>query len=345
MELTLSALAKVIGRNRRKMSKILITGGVGFLGYFISKILSENKENQITIVDNLARGKLDSDFESLIKNDNLKFIRADLKDPKTFLQLDNDFDYIYHLAAVIGVKNVIGNPDQVLHVNAISTLNLLEFSKNIKTLKRILFSSTSEIYAGTLKNFGIEIPTNEEVKLTIEDIKSRRTTYALSKMFCESAFFSFGDKYNIPFTIVRYHNVYGPRMGFAHVIPETFLKIVKNKDISVPSPNHSRAFCYVDDAVKMTVKACTMKKTNKQILNIGNSDEELKIKDLVLKIAKVMNKEIKIDEQPETLGSPVRRCPDVSRIERLTGLKATVSLNDGIKKTYDWYKNKLDEKL
>ena len=325
------------------MSKILITGGVGFLGYFISKMLSGNKENQITIVDNLARGKLDDDFESLIKSDNLKFIRSDLKDPKTFLQLDTDFDYIYHLAAVIGVKNVLENPDQVLSVNAISTLNLLEFSKNIKTLKKVLFSSTSEIYAGTLKNFGVEIPTNEEVKLTIEDIKSRRTTYALSKMFGESAFFSFGDKYHIPFTIVRYHNIYGPRMGFAHVIPETFVKISRNRNVAVPSPNHSRAFCYVDDAAKMTVKACAMQETDKQILNIGNSDEELKIKDLVLKIAKVMNKEITIDDQPETSGSPVRRCPDVSKIERFTGLKAAVSLNDGIKKTYDWYKNKLDQ--
>ena len=325
------------------MNKILITGAAGFIGYFVTKRLSENNENQITIIDNFTRGRFDNDFKSLLKKDNVHFIRADLTNPATFLRLDNNFDYIYHFAAIIGVKNVVKNPDKVLYVNALSTLNLFEFSINLKNLKKVLFSSTSEIYSGSLKHHNIEIPTNENVILTIDDIKSERTTYALSKMFGESICYNYGKKYDIPFTIARYHNIYGPRMGFAHVIPEMFIKIKNNEIIDVPSPNHSRAFCYIDDAVEMTIKACENKNTNNEIFHIGNSEEEIRIKELAKKISNIMNKEITIKELPETPGSTKRRCPDISKIISYIDYYPTTSLNEGISKTFYWYENKLDE--
>ena len=325
------------------MNKILITGGAGFIGFALSKKLSDDSNNQITIIDNLLRGKLDDEFEFLVNRDNVKFINADITDAGVFLNLDKDYDYVYHLAAVIGVKNVMKNPDKVLYVNSISTLNLLEFLKNNHNLKKILFSSTSEIYSGTLKNFGIDIPTDETVKLTVEDIKSERTTYALSKMFGESVCFNYGNKYSIPFTIVRYHNVYGPRMGFAHVVPEMFVKIKNNNKVDVPSPTHSRAFCFIDDAIEMTKRACENENTNNEILHIGNSKEEIQMKDLVLKISKIIGKTIELNEQPDTPGSTARRCPDVSKIKKLTGYTAAVSLDEGIAKTYNWYEDKLDK--
>lgn len=137
------------------MSKILVTGGAGFIGYFIIRQLLKNKKNKIVMIDNMYRGRLDDELKKLIDNDNLDFYEGDLSDKKTFTKLDKDFDYVYHLAAVIGVKNVIENPDKVLCDNAIITLNLVEFAKSLKSLKKFLFSSTSEIYAGTLKHFEI----------------------------------------------------------------------------------------------------------------------------------------------------------------------------------------------
>jgi nucleoside-diphosphate-sugar epimerase len=297
----------------------------------------------VTIVDDFTRGKFDDEFEALIGKDNVEYVSGDLTDPRVFDVLDNDYDYVYHLAAVIGVKNVNEKPDRVLYVNAVSILNLFEYAKRCSGLKRVFFSSTSEIYAGTLKHFGIEIPTNEEVKLAIEDIKSRRSTYALSKMFGESVCFTYGTMFDIPFTIARFHNVYGPRMGFAHVIPETFRKIENSAVVNVPSPDHTRAFCYIDDAVEMVIAACEGENTNGEILHIGNSTEEIRIIELVAKIAAVMDKEIDIVEQEATPGSPARRCPDTSKIQRLTGYTPSVPLEDGIRKTYDWYKDKLKE--
>ena len=326
------------------MKKILVTGGAGFIGYFLIKELLKNEKSKIVIIDNMYRGRMDDELKKITSHKNVSFYQGDLTDSNLFNKLDKDFDYIYHLAAVIGVKNVIENPDKVLKHNAIVTLNLIEFAKNIKTLKKILFSSTSEIYAGTLKHYGIDIPTNEDVKLTLDDIKSPRTTYMLSKMYGESIFFNYGLKYNIPFTIVRYHNVYGPRMGFLHVIPEMLVKISKQKVVEVASPEHTRSMCFIDDAVEMTIKACEKNSTNKEILNIGNQDQEISIINLTKTIAEVLGKEIEIKTLPDTEGSPSRRCPDITKINNMIGYLPKVKIKDGIKKTYEWYKDKLHNK-
>jgi nucleoside-diphosphate-sugar epimerase len=133
------------------LSKILITGGAGFLGFFLTKKLSEHSNNQITLVDNLLRGKMDMELQELIAQKNVQFIQGDLTDPRLFMHLDKDYQYLYHLAAVIGVKNVMQNPEKVLYTNAVSTLNVFEYAKHTKSLKKLFYASTSEVYAGTLK--------------------------------------------------------------------------------------------------------------------------------------------------------------------------------------------------
>lgn len=324
------------------MSKILITGGAGFIGFHLAKRLSSN--NAVVIVDNLSRGRMDRDFADLLKHRNITFKNADLTSPETYHALERDFNYIYHLAAVIGVRNVEENPDRVLFVNALSSLYLFEFAKEMKGLKKIFFSSTSEIYAGTLKHFGVEVPTKEDVPLTLDDIQKPRTSYMLSKMYGEAICFNYNLKYDIPFTIGRYHNVYGSRMGFLHVVPEMFYKLQNNTLIEVPSPEHTRAMCFVGDAVEMTILACESEQTTREVLNIGNQDQEIKIIDLVKLIAKIMDREIEIKRMPDAIGSPARRCPDISRFRQLIGYSPIFPLEQGIRLTYDWYKDKLNQK-
>ncbi len=321
--------------------KILITGAAGFIGFFTAKMLSEDEENVLTLADNLHRGRMDEDMLQLVKKKNVKFIECDLTENSCYLQFEEDYDYIYHFAALVGVKNVEKNPDLVLYINSVATLKMLEFAKTQKKLRKIIFSSTSEIYSGTLKHFGIEIPTSESVSLTVDDITSPRSTYAVSKMLGESAFFNYGTKYNIPFAIVRYHNVYGPRMGFAHVIPEMFVKIAKNSQIEVPSARHTRAFCYVSDAVEMTVRIAECKNSRAEIFHVGNEREEIAIGDLVKLIADTMDKKIEIIPLPPTPGSPERRCPSTAKVVEFTGYSAQIPLTVGVRECYDWYKDKL----
>lgn len=323
-------------------NKILILGGAGFLGFFTAKRLSDNPANIITIIDNHHRGKLDKEFSELLLRDNVKYINGDVTNMQTLIEAGYDFNYIYNFAAVIGVKNVENMPDKVLYVNCISMLNLFEYAKNINGLNKIFFASTSEVYSGTMHHYGIEIPTDESVPLVIQDIRSNRTTYALSKIFGESVAHIYGNKYNIPYTIGRYHNVYGPRMGYAHVIPETFIKINNNDEILVPSAHHTRAFCYVDDAVNMTILVAEDINTNGETFHIGNSDEEIQIIDLVKAVSKVMNKHVTIIKDKETPGSSSRRAPNVDKLHNIVNYKAKISLIDGLMKTYQWYIDKLE---
>jgi UDP-glucose 4-epimerase len=324
--------------------KVLIIGGAGFIGYFCSRALAKMDNYKITIIDNLSRGQYDNEFESLTNLSNTQYIQGDITELRTFTEAGYDFDYIYNFAAVIGVKNVENNPDKVLYVNSISMLNLFEYAKNLPHLKKILFSSTSEIYSGTLRHSGIDIPTAEDVHLTIDDISSNRSTYALSKMFGESISHIYGRKYNIPFTIVRYHNIYGPRMGFAHVIPEMFIKINADSEVLVPSASHTRSFCYIDDAVNMTIASVEAEESDGETFHIGNQNEEIMIRDLVEMISSVMGKPITIIEKQATLGSPTRRVPNVRKINKLIKNDPRVKLYDGLSATYKWYKNKLHER-
>lgn len=327
------------------MSKILVTGAAGFIGYHLVKGLLQQGNYDIHLVDNLSRGTMDSAFRALIENPKIKFMQADITDIHSFPHLDSNYDLIYHLAAVIGVKNVINNPDKVLYVNTVSTLNLFEWLKNnVKQVKKVIFSSTSEVYAGTMKHYAIPVPTDEEVNLTVDDIKSPRTTYALSKIMGESACFSYYGKYNIPITIVRYHNVYGPRMGFAHVIPELMIRAYNAKEyLEIYSPNHSRAFCYVDDAVKATIKLTESNASTGHIVNVGNSENEVTIGALAKQIIELINPTLKINCLDVQEGSTSRRCPNTEKLKRLTQFQPKISLHRGIKLTWDWYKTHLND--
>lgn len=325
------------------MKKVLITGAAGFVGFHLAQELAALDTYELFLVDNLQRGRMDPAFESLLNLERVHFVKADLTDPSAFDGFPLDVDYIYHLAAVIGVQNVLEHPDRVLYVNATTTLHLFEWAKQCTQLKRILFSSTSEIYAGTLKHFGIDIPTPESVPLVLADITDARTTYALSKMYGESICHNYGRKYGIPSTIVRYHNVYGPRMGFKHVIPEMFVKITNQPQIQVASPRHTRAFCYIDDAVHMTILLCEHEAAKGETFHVGNQEQEITIRELVQEVACAMDRSITIHEQSDTPGSPARRCPDTCRVQGITGYIPQIPLADGIRRTYSWYRDKLQD--
>lgn len=117
------------------MKKILVTGGAGFIGYFLVKELLK-KNNKVVLVDSMLRGRMDVEFQKIISHKNIIFLQGDLTDKLFFNSLDNDFDYIYHLAALVGVKNVVENPDRVLRDNALITLNSHRIFKKHEIIKK-----------------------------------------------------------------------------------------------------------------------------------------------------------------------------------------------------------------
>ena len=199
--------------------KVLIIGGAGFIGMNILSELINRKNYSITIADNFFRGKMDNELTNLAQNDNVKIIKSDLTDLSSFNQFEKDYDYVYMLASVVGVGYTQKMPSELIRINTLLILNTLEWLRK-SNCKKVLFTSTSECYAGTIESFNYKIPTPEEVPLCIDDITNPRFTYAITKMLGETGFLQYSKTYGFNSTIVRYHNVYGPRMGFMHVIPQ-----------------------------------------------------------------------------------------------------------------------------
>ena len=318
------------------MSKILILGGTGFIGFNLSKSLSKDSLNQITIADNLSRGQRDRDVLDLITAENVNLIEADFTNPLAFEKLENDYDQVYMLASVVGVNNTLQRPHDIIRINSLLILNTLDWIAKSK-VKKVLFTSTSENYAGTIDEFNYIIPTPEEVPLCISDISHPRYTYAVTKMLGESAFLNYSRVYGFECCVIRYHNVFGPRMGFKHVIPHLVERFrARENPFLVYGADQTRAFCYIDDAVEGTILAMTNASSNGEIIHIGTS-EEVTIRELIHESGKYMQFSGKYEDAPTYPGSTQRRCPDISKAKKMLGYEPKVNWREGLKITLNWY--------
>ena len=293
---------------------------------------------RVDLLDNFSRGVRDPDLEQVLDCDEARLYQIDLLDPD-FTVLDQDYDAIFHLAAIIGVAHVLQRPFQVLTHNVVMHQNVLRFAHQQSSLKRLLFASTSEVYAGTLQAHGMDIPTPESTPLTLSPLDHPRSTYMLSKLYGEAMC----HHAQIPFTIFRPHNVYGPRMGLSHVIPELYSKIRQlppSAELEVASLDHRRTFCYVDDAVDQLVGMLRQSKCESQTLNVGQQDPELTIRQLAETLCGASHREdVKIVALPETPGSPRRRCPHMGLTLELTGVGKGIALDEGMRHTIEWYES------
>jgi nucleoside-diphosphate-sugar epimerase len=321
--------------------KVLIIGGAGFIGMNITNKLA-SKGYQITIADNFFRGKMDKDLKGIVEKNKISVVSEDFTKEYAFNALDKDYDYVYMLASVVGVEYTEKIPNELIRINTQLILNTLEWIKNTQC-KKVLFTSTSECYAGTIEAFEYKIPTPETVPVCIEDITHPRFTYAVTKMLGESGFIQYSRVYDFECTIVRFHNVYGPRMGFKHVIPQVVQRFLKEEDpFKVYGFDQTRAFNFIDDAVRGTIDAMESKKTNGEILHIGDMNSEITIEELVHYIGSLVKYEGKYERQDAHSGSVSRRCPDTSKAEKLIGYKPAVGWKDGVKETVDWYVDYLE---
>jgi len=325
------------------MKKVLLLGGAGFIGYNIAKYLSENRDYEITIADNFFRGggKIDPILKNLVDKYKIVLKPGDYTDPKVFNNLDKDYDYVYMLASVVGVDYVNEIPHEIIRINTALIFNTLEWLRKSNCAK-VLFTSTSECYAGAVEAFNYKIPTPETVPLTIQEIGHPRFTYAVTKMLGESGFINYSRKLGFECSIIRYHNVYGPRMGFKHVIPHLVQRFRNNETpFKIYGHDQTRSFNYIDDAVLGTVKAMEVGK-NGEIYHIGDEDE-ISIEDLTRFTGDIMNFKGEYEYAPTYPGSVARRCPDISKAKKELGYEPKVSWKDGLKDTINWYVDYLDK--
>lgn len=315
------------------MHKILITGGAGFIGYHLAKHLAE-KQDDVTVCDNLFRGKMDKDFLSLIKSENVKFVEANLTNQTDISNLKGDYDIVYHLAAINGTKYFYEIPHEVLRVNILCLINILDWF--VKTdNKKLVFTSSSETYAGTT---GVPIPTPEDIPLSIDNVLNPRFSYAASKIVGELFCINYAREYGFNVSIVRPHNIYGPRMGYEHVIPE-FIQRTLNREnpFKIYGGKQTRAFCFIDDFVKGIELVGKSPKANGEIFNLGNDKEEITMQDLSEQIFEKLDFQPQLEIDPAPKGSVMRRCPDVTKARKLLGYVPEANLEHGLEETIKWY--------
>jgi UDP-glucose 4-epimerase len=320
--------------------KVLLIGGAGFIGLYIVKYLTRQGEYEITIADNFFRGKMDEDLSEIVDRHQIRVVEADLTDPAAFRQLDDDYDYVYMLASVVGVEYTSKMPHEIIRINTALILNTLEWLKRSRC-KKTLFTSTSECYAGTIEAFGYDIPTPETVPLCIRDISHPRFTYAATKMLGESGFHNYSKTMGFKNIIVRYHNIYGPRMGFKHVIPQLAQRFLKGEDpFNIYGYDQTRSFCYITDAARCTVMAMEHEGNDGATYHIGTM-EEIAIEELVRYVGDLFGFEGTYVHAPTFPGSVSRRCPDITKARIELGYEPGVSWKEGVRKTIEWYKNYL----
>jgi UDP-glucose 4-epimerase/UDP-glucuronate decarboxylase len=318
------------------MARILVLGGAGFIGgHLAARLAAEG--HTLTLVDDLSRGRRDAALEALVARPNVTLVQADLTKAGALDGLPRQWEQVYMLAAVVGVRNVETDPARVVRVNTLSLIHLLDWMPGQGEV--LFFASTSETYASGVAAGHLPVPTPETVALGVPDVAAPRFAYAASKMLGEAAVIHTARARGLRAVIGRFHNVYGPRMGTDHVIPELSLRALRRDDpFRVFGSEQRRAFCHVSDAVEAMTRLLATEAAWGQVVNIGNDAEETPIADLVALVLRVARFAPTIEARPAPTGSVARRCPDLGRLRALTGFAPKVDLEAGVTETFDWYR-------
>jgi UDP-glucose 4-epimerase/UDP-glucuronate decarboxylase len=317
--------------------RVLVLGGAGFIGLHLARRLVADG-HAVTIVDDFSRGSRDSDLTAVRRHPSVTVVSADLTSPAEWATLDHGWDQIYLLAAVVGVRNVERDPARVIRVNTLAALNLLDWVREEDG--RVFFASTSEVYAGGVDAGIVPVPTAEDVPIMIADVGAPRFAYAISKLLGEAAFLHGTRAKGVEAVVGRFHNVYGPRMGADHVIPEMLLRAMGGENpFTVWGADQYRAFCYIDDAVEAMVRLMSTPEAVGEIVHIGDDTEPTKIANLAKLVLEACDESPSIEAKPAPTGSVARRCPDLAKLRRLTGYEPKVSLAEGVRRTMAWYRD------
>jgi len=306
---------------------ILITGGAGNVGGSLARRLVLDPDNYIVIVDNLLTGNKNKLPDMKFKN--WTFINADVNHYHNIsaIMTSYHFDYIFHYAAVVGVKRTLENPKMVLDdIDGIK--NILDLAKNTG-VQRVFFSSSSEVYGEP-----VELPQKEDTTPL-----NSRLPYAIVKNVGEAFFKSYYQEYGLEYTIFRFFNTYGPLQSTDFVISRFLDQALKNEDITIyGNGSQTRTFCYIDDNLDTIQKMLYEDLALNEVLNIG-SDIEMSVLELARKIIEITDSKSEIIHLPPLKeGDMTRRQPDITRMKQILGHPLT-SLEEGIRISMNYIKD------
>lgn len=326
----------------RKIHKVFVTGGAGFIGSALSRKLLQ-KGYSVVVLDDFSTG-LKENISDLQGNENFRLITGSINDETLVAKAVEECDLVYHLAATVGVKNVVDKPLETIINDTVGTSIVLKYAcaKGIK----VLLSSTSEVYGKSKK-----IPFKESDDVVIGEPDINRWSYACSKLLDEFFTIGYHKDRGLPVVVIRLFNVVGPgQLGrYGMVIPRFFKMALSGKPITIFGDGRQvRSFTYVDDAIDMIIKLAESKKAEGQVINLG-SKNQVSIKKLAIDIKRITVSRSKIVFEPyrnyygKNFQDIRKRVPDLTKLERISGSYPKTTLEEILKKTHKYYRDNPQE--
>lgn len=309
--------------------KILVTGADGFIGSHLTEMFLA-KGHQVTALSYYNSFNYWGWLEDVPKNTNLKIISGDVRDPFFCHQMMEGIDIVYHLAALIAIPYSYVAPQSYVETNVTGTLNICQAALQHK-VKRVIHTSTSEVYGTALY-----VPIDEKHPLQAQ------SPYSASKIGADAMAYSYFSAFNLPLTIARPFNTYGPRQSARAVIPTIISQLASGKkEIMIGDLSPTRDFNYVTDTCRGFIHLAENEKTIGQTVNIG-SNYEISVKDTYELIQKIMNKEeVQLVQDPNRIrpsnSEVFRLWCDNTKINSLTGFKPEYTIEQGLRKTVEWF--------
>lgn len=318
--------------------KYLVTGGTGFIGSALVKRLV-HEGHTVRVLDNNSRGALARLGDVL---SDVEFVEADIRDTAAVTAAAKGMEIMIHLAYVNGTEFFYSKPELVLDIAIRGMLSVIDACR-ANGIRDLVLASSSEVYQTPP-----EIPTAENAPLVVPDVMNPRYSYGGGKLACELMAINYGRTGFDRVTIFRPHNVYGPDMGWEHVLPQFVVRAVKAIAQTPSGPvdfpiqgdgSQTRAFVHIDDFTSGVM--CMLDRAEHlNIYHIGNP-EEITVRQVVEEVFKVLGREARIIEGPLTEGSTQRRCPDIRKLQSL-GFAPQIPLAAGLPGLVDWYASHTD---
>lgn len=318
--------------------QVLVTGGCGFVGGHLVPALRDRGDD-VTVLDVHPEDEA-ADRHDWIADPAITYVQGSVTDEDTVGHLvHDDLDQLYHLASLVGVENYVEDPMGVIDVNVQGSRLVFEAAADHDV--RVLFTSTSEVFG---KN--PDVPWSEDDDRVLGPTHLDRWSYSTAKSLCEHMLHALEEARDLDFTVVRYFNIYGPGQAPIFVVPAMVERVVVDEEPPVvfDGGDQTRCFTFVEDAIDATLQAATGDVTRGEVVNVGNDTETtiLELAEAILEAADAQDLDLEhvkgtevYDESYEDLQ---RRVPDVSKAKRLLGWEATTTLEEGLERTIDWWR-------
>ena len=315
-----------------KNKKIFMTGGAGFIGTALISRLIE--ANEIVVYDTLQRNALKE--TNLLNHPNLTLIQGSVLDGEKVKEAIDDSNVIIHLAAIAGIDTVIKSPTMTMKVNMIGTYNVLEAAMTLDNVERFIDFSTSEVYGSYAYKLG------EGDSTTMGAVGEARWTYAISKLAGEHLAHSYYKEFGLPVVSLRPFNIYGPGQVGEGAIHVFVTRALKNENIQIHGEGDQiRSWCYIDDIVDAILLCIEKREAIGEVFNIGNPRGTITILSLAQKIVNLCESKSKIVFVPKLYADVELRIPSIEKAEKVLGYRPKIDLDEGLKRTIEWYKMKL----